>query len=83
MQDVQELSEGRAILSTGTLYGALKRLLELDWIVRLDNSEAKGNSRDRKVYKLTEHGRHVLKEEVARLQKLLVVAEQRALKEHT
>ena len=44
MQDVQELSEGRAILSTGTLYGALKRLLELDWIVRLDNSEAKGIS---------------------------------------
>ena len=83
MQDVQDLSEGRIILSTGTLYGALKRLLELGWIVRLDDSGAKGNSRDRKVYKVTESGQHILKEEIARLQKLLMVAEQHALREHT
>ena len=28
MKDVQSLSEDRVILSTGTLYGALKRLLK-------------------------------------------------------
>ena len=83
MQDVQELSDGRIILSTGTLYGALKRLLELGWIVRLDDLKSKDNPRDRKVYKLTERGQHVLREEIARLQKMLMVAEQRALKGHT
>lgn len=82
MKDVRELSEGRVILSTGTLYGALKRLLDLGWIVRKEEPVARGGVRDRKIYKLSERGRRVLKDEIARLQKLLVVAERRALKEH-
>ena len=77
MKDVQNLSEDRVILSTGTLYGALKRLLDQNWIVRLDDRDPRGNSRDRKVYELSQHGRRVLKEEIARLNKLLVAAEQR------
>ena len=77
MKDVQDLSEDRVILSTGTLYGALKRLLDQNWIVRLDDRDPRGNSRDRKVYELSQHGRRVLKEEIARLNKLLVAAEQR------
>lgn len=35
MKDVESLSEGRIRLSTGTLYGAIKRLLEKGWIKRL------------------------------------------------
>src|SRR2546421_10786054 len=41
LQDVQEMSEGRVTLSTGTLYGALRRLLDDGWIERFheeDNS---------------------------------------------
>jgi DNA-binding PadR family transcriptional regulator len=34
MKDVRDLSEGRVVLSTGTLYGVLKRLLEGSWIRR-------------------------------------------------
>ena len=83
MKEVQELSENRVILSTGTLYGALKRLLDMGWILRMEESPARGNVRDRKVYKLTDHGRRVLKEETARLQKLLMVAERQILEEHT
>ena len=79
MKDVQDLSEDRVILSTGTLYGALKRLLDQNWIVRLDDPDPRGNSRDRKVYELSQHGRRVLKEEIARLNKLLVAAEQRLM----
>jgi len=74
MKDVRRLSENRVILSTGTLYGALKRLLNQGWIIRMEDSNSKGNSRDRKVYKLSEQGRRVLKEEIARLNKLLVAA---------
>lgn len=82
MKDVQTLSEDRVVLSTGTLYGALKRLLDLGWIVRMDDgSTAKGNTRDRKVYQLTRHGGRVLQEELARLQKLINAAGQRMVTE--
>lgn len=82
MKDVRELSESRVVLSTGTLYGALKRLLDQGWIERLEETDTKGNARDRKVYKLSQHGRRVLKDEIARLNKLLHAASQRAAKEH-
>lgn len=78
MKDVRKISDNRVILSTGTLYGALKRLLDQGWIIRI---EEKSSSRDRKVYKLTEHGQHVLKDEITRLQNLLVAAEQHVLEE--
>jgi len=81
MKEVREISKNRVILSTGTLYGALKRLLDQGWIIRTKEAGAKDNSRERKVYKLTEHGRQVLKEEIARLQNLLTVAEQRVIEE--
>src|SRR5580692_4753207 len=35
LQDTEEMSEGRVRLSTGTLYGALRRLLESGWIERV------------------------------------------------
>lgn len=81
MKDVRRLSENHVILSTGTLYGALKRLLNQGWIIRMEDTNSKGNSRDRKVYKLSEQGRRVLKEEIARLNKLLVAAGQHLVEE--
>ena len=36
LKDVQEMSDGRVTLSTGTLYGALHRLLEDGWIERFE-----------------------------------------------
>jgi DNA-binding PadR family transcriptional regulator len=71
MKDVRALSQERVVLSTGTLYGALKRLLESEWILRVDDPEANGNGRERKLYSLTRMGRHVLEAEVARLDALL------------
>ncbi len=35
LQDTEQMSNGRVRLSTGTLYGALRRLLEDGWIERL------------------------------------------------
>lgn len=71
MKDVRALSHERVVLSTGTLYGALKRLLEMEWILRVDEPEADGNGRERKLYNLTRLGRRVLEAEVARLDALL------------
>lgn len=83
MKDVRVLSKNSVILSTGTLYGALKRLLDQGWIIRMEDADSKGTVRDRKVYKLSEHGRRVLKDEIARLNKLLMAADQNLVTEHT
>ena len=74
MKDVQMLSDDRIVLSTGTLYGALKRLLEQHWIERVDDPEPNDTDRERKAYALTQTGRRILKAEVERLQKLISTA---------
>ncbi|MBI5290477.1 MAG: helix-turn-helix transcriptional regulator [Chloroflexi bacterium] len=81
MKDVQALSEERIVLSTGTLYGALKRLLEQRWIRRVNDPSANGDARERKAYALTEQGRRVLRAEVSRLQKLVKAARLRAVED--
>lgn len=75
MKDVQMLSDDRIVLSTGTLYGALKRLLEQGWIERVDDPEPNDTERERKAYALTQTGRRILKAEVERLQKLIATAQ--------
>ena len=74
MKDVQMLSDDRIVLSTGTLYGALKRLLEQGWIERVDDPEPNDTDRERKAYALTQTGRRILKAEVERLKKLVATA---------
>lgn len=75
MQDIIDLSEGRVTLSTGTLYGALARLLEQGWIERTESADADDDSgRPRKVYDLTEIGRRALNMDVQRLKTLVDVA---------
>jgi DNA-binding PadR family transcriptional regulator len=81
MKDVFELSQGRVTLSTGTLYTALKRLLESGWIARADGT-AKGNgngNRQRKAYNLTQLGEHILQAEVQRLEGLVFAAQLRSI----
>jgi DNA-binding PadR family transcriptional regulator len=74
MKDVQMLSDSRIVLSTGTLYGALKRLLEQNWIERVDDPEPNDTDRERKAYALTQVGRRILKAEVERFRKLIATA---------
>lgn len=81
MKEVEDLSNGRVRLSTGTLYGALKRMLDEDWIVRVDDPEPNDTDRERKAYNLTDQGRYLLKAEVDRLQKLVSVARLRVAEE--
>lgn len=71
LKDVEEMSEGRVVLSTGTLYGALRRLLGDGWIERFEEEEA---SRDRNAYRLTADGRNLLQAEVARMNHLTRLA---------
>ena len=75
MKDVEHLSDRRVRLGTGTLYGALGRLLDLSWIERVD--EEPENKRPRKVYVLSEEGRRILAAETKRLQTALSAAQVR------
>lgn len=75
LKEVELLSDGRVKLSTGTLYGAIKRLLDDGWIRRVDDPLPNDTDRERKTYDLTELGRRVLNAEIARLQKLVSLAQ--------
>lgn len=70
MKSVESLSEGRVLLSTGTLYGALKRLLDEALIQRLADPLPNPTDRERKAYILTEYGRRVLNADALRMRKL-------------
>lgn len=78
MKDVQRLSDNRINLSTGTLYGAIKRLLEIGWIKRVNDVE--NGKRARQAYTLTDAGRRALDAEVTRLKTLISTAQQRAVR---
>lgn len=67
IQDIAALSRGRVRLSTGTLYGALRRLLEERWIERFQQTDT---SRDKQAYRLTATGRRHLRTELDRLRQL-------------
>lgn len=75
LKEVESLSNGRVVFSTGTLYGALKRLLKLQWIERINDIEIKSNQRKRKTYQLTELGHKILKAEISRLNHLMEIAQ--------
>jgi len=71
LKDVEEMSDGRVKLSTGTLYGALRRLLDEGWIQRFEEEDS---SRGRQAYRLTPAGQRNLQLEASRLKHLARVA---------
>ncbi len=79
MKDVRQLSQGRVLLSTGTLYTALKRLLDLGWIERSGDPHGQEDGRGRKAYRLSSLGQQTLENEILRLQTLVSAANLRAL----
>ena len=68
LKEVAELSEGRIQLSTGTLYGALYRLLDQGLIEQV---ELKDNGRGKKIYRLTHSGLEAFDVEVSRMKHVL------------
>jgi DNA-binding PadR family transcriptional regulator len=79
-KDIQDLSDGRVILSASTLYTTLKRLLDDGLIERSgEDAELDESGRPRKTYILTDLGRRMLAAETARLQSLVAVAKLRGV----
>ncbi|HXY25768.1 MAG TPA: helix-turn-helix transcriptional regulator [Candidatus Acidoferrum sp.] len=80
LKDVEEMSNGRVKLSTGTLYGALCRMLEEGWIERFRENDA---TRGRQAYCLSRAGRRNLQFEVSRLKQLSRLASMRVARKET
>jgi DNA-binding PadR family transcriptional regulator len=72
LKDVEERTHGGVRLSTGTLYGLIKRFLDDELIVELP-AEDDGNER-RRNYRLTPFGRQVARAEAVRLEQLVSAA---------
>src|SRR5438477_8809916 len=69
MKEVEHLTRGTVRLSTGTLYGIIKRLLN-DGLIRERGRAAAADER-RRTYELTAFGRDVARAEAARLEDTL------------
>ena len=67
MQFTKEISNGRMSLGPGTLYGAIKKMLEKGWIQAI---ETEADSR-KKEYEVTSLGKKVVQNEMDRLQELV------------
>ena len=74
LKDIEALSSGRVRMSTGTLYGALRRLLEDGLIERFEQED---RSREKQAYRLTAAGRQLLEAEVERMRQLTRAAASR------
>jgi DNA-binding PadR family transcriptional regulator len=67
LKDIEGLSGGRVRMSTGTLFGALRRMLEDGWIERFEQDDT---SRQKQAYRLTAVGRGQLQMELDRMKQL-------------
>jgi DNA-binding PadR family transcriptional regulator len=75
LKEVEERTGGSVRLSTGTLYGIIKRLLQDGWI----RESALGSTDRRRAYRLTALGRKVALAEAERLRGLVQAAELKSL----
>lgn len=82
LKDVEAMSGGRVKLSTGTLYGALRRLLEEGWIQRFEEN-SDDISRGRQAYRLSPAGRRNLRVEIIRMKHLTHLASLRVAHKET
>ncbi|HJR58202.1 MAG TPA: PadR family transcriptional regulator [Vicinamibacterales bacterium] len=75
LKEVSERTGGQVELSTGTLYGIIKRLLA-DGLIR---ESVLGSTERRRAYRLTVLGRRVALAEVERMRDLVLAAEVKKL----
>lgn len=71
MKEIKGLSAGRVTVTTGTLFGAIKRMLRDGWIEPFAQADT---SRDKQSYALTLLGRQRLEIEIRRLRELTAAA---------
>lgn len=71
MQDVAQRTGGKLKMSPGTLYGAIKRMLEDGLILEIEERPSTGDDERRRYYRITPSGKRAAAAEMARLSELL------------
>ena len=80
IKEVERRSGGSVVLSTGTLYAAIKRLLADGWIEETDDGvDITNEDGRRRYYRLTPFGRKVARTEVKRMVALVQIAGEKRL----
>ncbi|MEO8026681.1 MAG: PadR family transcriptional regulator [Bryobacteraceae bacterium] len=79
MQDVAERTGGKVKLSPGTLYGSIKRMLELGLIEEVRQNEIEKGGERRRYYRATALGRKAAQAEVTRITEVLEQAKSHGL----
>ena len=74
LKEVEARTDGAVRLSTGTLYGIIKRLLVEGLIVESRRRPASNDDERRRYYRMTEFGRRVAIAEARRLERMVSVA---------
>lgn len=83
LKEVELRTGGEVKLSTGTLYGIIKRLLNDGLIVELRQRPATDDDGRRRYYRLTPKGREIAALEAERLEKVVALARARRLLKRT
>jgi DNA-binding PadR family transcriptional regulator len=84
LKEVELRTSGKVRLSTGTLYGIVKRLLNEGLISELRSRPAESDDDERRrYYRLTPQGRQVAAEEAERMDEVLSIARARNLLKKT
>jgi DNA-binding PadR family transcriptional regulator len=79
LKEVANQTNGEVQLSTGTLYGIIKRLLENGFIKEVHKRAIKNDDQRRRYYHLTEAGHDCAVAEARRLEKLVLRARSKKL----
>lgn len=77
MQDVERITDGTLRMGPGTLYGALKRLLESGLVEEAGERDDPNVDERRRYYRITSAGRSAIAAETARLRRLVDFAHDR------
>ena len=84
LKEVERRTAGEVKLSTGTLYGIIKRLLNDGLITELrQRPAARDDDERRRYYRLTPKGREIAAAEAERLEKVVALARARHLLKRT
>jgi len=83
LKEVELRTGGEVKLSTGTLYGIIKRLLNDGLVIERRGRRGAHDDERRRYYRLTPQGREVAAAEAARLEKVVALARSRHLLKRT
>ncbi len=74
MQSVERITDGAVRMGPGTLYGAIKRLLDSRLVEEADEHTDPADDERRRYYRISADGQRAVAAETARLQRLVTFA---------